>query len=335
MAKNDPIAVLHDANRRNQGAVLELRSVHGWWGYGLNTALREMCREAAGDDFRLFRSRIGIYAGSLGVTKDELQKLVTDSIACGVLEADDERFWCPDVLRKMENYGARSKALSEAGRRGAQARLENREARLKPGLPDRDAGLQKGASQDSGNGGLLNRTELNLTQGSGEVPSSLEVPFDEEAPPPHPYAKFFNPNASDLSTGRRPMLEYPHLWMHPWELQDVRERWDAEGFTLEERRQAFRTLSVAMEQKQSWPGYKSGKAFEYLCGHVLTNALAQKKESLSVAVRKGDPVKKPEPRKATEPRAQKVSPSATIKPKEEPARPAMASIGEILKEVKP
>lgn len=314
---------LHDSNRRNQDAVLGLRAVRGWAGYGLNQALREMMRETPG--YRLTLARTAVYAGHLGVQLDELNTLIEDCLRLGLFEQDGTFFWCPDLLEKMLRYHARIEKLSSAGKKGAQARLDNLQAKLKPPLPGGEALPPSPNGVDGDFSSLDNKINSTYVQ---EVPTEVH----QEQVTPHPYGKFLNPDISDISTGRRPMLEYPHIWIHPCELEDAKKRWDRAGFDREEFREALRTTNVAMEQKQHAAVYRAGKAYEYLCGHVLTNALAQKKELVSVAQRTGEPLKKPAPRKPQAQRSQQVSPNATITEKA-PEKTLLPAIGEILKGV--
>lgn len=276
---------LHDANRRNQDAVLELRALHGWTGYGWLVALTEMMRETPGH--RLTLSRVGVYAVSLGIDPDVLKQFVEDCLRIPVFEADGVFFWCPDLLQKMERYGVRAQKLSEAGRKGALARLAVFQARLKPGIPKSEARHTENGGIASDFSGLLNKTKQNSTE---EVPLSLEVPTEVPAKP-HPYTKYFNQEVQDLSGGRRPMLQYEHIWLHPWELEDARNRWNEAGMTLEEWRAGLRDASIDLGLIQHDRGYKGGKALKYLTGHTLTNALSQKKTRLDVLSRTGDRAK--------------------------------------------
>ncbi len=128
MAK-DAFWFRHDANARRDSKIMGLRAKYGWAGYGLWWAIVEILRESPG-----YRMAIGrpwqcqALAMELGVETDYLSAFLKDCIEefkdgeSGLLQTDGEYIWSDSLCRRMGTWDERKRLLSEAGKRGADAR---------------------------------------------------------------------------------------------------------------------------------------------------------------------------------------------------------------------
>jgi len=115
----------HDSNAKNDEKILDLRSVLGWEGYGLYWAIVENLREAK--QYRL-RTNFRAIAMSLGVGEDIIRSIVCDFDLFTIESEDDkEYFYSASLLSRMQEADQRKEVLSEAGRKGAEARWKSRE----------------------------------------------------------------------------------------------------------------------------------------------------------------------------------------------------------------
>ena len=127
----------HDYNARNDERLLEIRAEFGAEGYGIFWMILESLAENGG---YLNRSRIGGLSLAYGVVKATLEATLEACLKQGLfLDDKDGNFWS----ERMNDHLSKVKALSDAGKRGAEARQKNRlnnanlsgdQATLKPPL---------------------------------------------------------------------------------------------------------------------------------------------------------------------------------------------------------
>lgn len=120
MAKNEKEAYYfsHDSNARNDTKVLRLRRTLGIEGYGIYFCIIEMLREQSG--YKMPLADIPEIAFDLHTDEAKVKSVVNDF---NLFDIDGEYFTSPRLQRSMEKYNERKTKLSEAGRKGAKARL--------------------------------------------------------------------------------------------------------------------------------------------------------------------------------------------------------------------
>ena len=124
----------HDNNAQNDPKILCLRSVHGWAGYGLYWALIELMHIEP-----LTCLKHGLISGAsmvLHTPESELKTLIAYCIEIGLFVSNGEEFWSESLRRRKAEYRSIKQKLSDAGKKGAQARL-------KPPLSDPEAPLKQ------------------------------------------------------------------------------------------------------------------------------------------------------------------------------------------------
>lgn len=111
----------HDSNARNDVKIIKLRRVLGIEGYGIYFAIIEILREQK--DHKLPLSSVSDIAFDLRVSDEKVQ-----SVICGfdLFDIEDEEFFSARLLRSMNVWYNKKKALSEAGKRGNDKRWSNR-----------------------------------------------------------------------------------------------------------------------------------------------------------------------------------------------------------------
>lgn len=106
MARNETYWFKHDFNARRDIKILEMRSVYGAEGYGWWWMLIEMMREAS--DYRL--KHTGKYAlktlsKELEADQEILKQFIDDCVnEFGLFDRDDNYFWSPSLMRRMQEY---------------------------------------------------------------------------------------------------------------------------------------------------------------------------------------------------------------------------------------
>lgn len=110
----------------------------------------------------------------------------------------------------------------------------------------------------------------------GEGPAHYAKSLEQEIPPE--FSGLFDLNTQDISTGRMQLKKYPHIWIHPHELKDAREKYKRANLTLEEWRDSMKLCHVECERHKKRIDYRGGIAYKYLIGFILTDALEQKKK---------------------------------------------------------
>jgi len=106
MAKQEVYWFKHDGNAHRDQKILTMRSVYGFEGYGWWWTLLELMREAC--DYKLKYSGkhdLKTLAKLLETDADTLKEYINDcSNEFGLFCMDDDYFWSPSMLRRMNAY---------------------------------------------------------------------------------------------------------------------------------------------------------------------------------------------------------------------------------------
>lgn len=141
-------------------------------------------------------------------------------------------------------------------------------------------------------------------------PSLLDGLSDEIKTDPE--AKHFDLSQQDLGSGRFRLKKFPFMWMHFWELTDAREKFTRAGLDKTQWLDSVKLANADLEGKQSDRRFRGGLAFKYLCGHILTDALNQKKSTNQANGFYG-PQPKPTPaRRSVRSESRRASPSQPV-----------------------
>ena len=119
----------HDSNAQHDEKILQLRSTHGWQGYGIYWAIIEKLRESR--EYKFSISAVPGLALSLSHPQAELQALLDDCYNVGLLTKNGEYFHSESLTRRMREIDTRRESLREFGRRGGIASSQA-QAKLKP-----------------------------------------------------------------------------------------------------------------------------------------------------------------------------------------------------------
>lgn len=105
----------HDANARNDIKVIELRSLHGYEGYGLYFAILEIMREQA--HYAIPEGKIGMVSVALGESPQKVSKVIEDCVSVGLFERGDGLIYSPSFLERMSKW---EESKSRNGTNGAK-----------------------------------------------------------------------------------------------------------------------------------------------------------------------------------------------------------------------
>lgn len=117
----------HDSNARNDIKIITLRRKLGMAGYGLYWCIIEILREQANYKMRL--SAIDDIAFNLGVTSDQVNDIIR---GYDLFKIEDELFYSESLIRRMLLYTETKTKLSQAGKKGMEARWGKSESTAPP-----------------------------------------------------------------------------------------------------------------------------------------------------------------------------------------------------------
>lgn len=92
----------HDANARNDIKVIELRSLHGYEGYGLYFGILEVMREQA--HYSIPENKIGMVGVALGESPQKVKQVIDDCISVGLFEKSEGLIYSPSFLERMSKW---------------------------------------------------------------------------------------------------------------------------------------------------------------------------------------------------------------------------------------
>jgi hypothetical protein len=92
----------HDANARNDIKVIELRSLHGYQGYGIYFATLEVMREQT--LYCIPENKIGMLGVALGESPDKVREIINDCVMVGLFEREDGLIFSRSFLERMSKW---------------------------------------------------------------------------------------------------------------------------------------------------------------------------------------------------------------------------------------
>lgn len=92
----------HDANARNDIKIIELRSLHGYEGYGIYFAILEVMREQT--EYVIPEKKIGMVGLAIGESPQKVRQIIEDCVAVGLFENDDGNIYSPSFLDRMSKW---------------------------------------------------------------------------------------------------------------------------------------------------------------------------------------------------------------------------------------
>ena len=92
----------HDANTRNDIKVIELRSLHGYQGYGIYFATLEVMREQT--LYCIPENKIGMLGVALGESPDKVREIINDCVMVGLFEREDGLIFSRSFLERMSKW---------------------------------------------------------------------------------------------------------------------------------------------------------------------------------------------------------------------------------------
>ena len=92
----------HDANARNDIKMIELRSLHGFEGYGIYFAILEVMREQA--HYAIPENKIGMVGVALGEPSQKVASMIEDCISVGLFVREDGLIYSPSFINRMSKW---------------------------------------------------------------------------------------------------------------------------------------------------------------------------------------------------------------------------------------
>lgn len=108
----------HDANARNDIKVIELRSIHGYQGYGLYFATLEVMREQS--HYCIPENKIGMLAVALGESTDKVREIIKDCIAVGLFTCENGMIYSVSFLARMSKWEEQKTRNETNGAKGGR-----------------------------------------------------------------------------------------------------------------------------------------------------------------------------------------------------------------------
>lgn len=149
---------------------MELKAIHGHWGYGVFWALIERMRAAS--QYRLDTRLLNGLALSLNEPATDVQRMLQTSESLGIFAREDEHFiYSPSLRRRMDAYDSKRSRCSDAGKKSAEKRKESNASStpVEPTLNERSTGVEQESSDCSTYITKDNTTKDNTTEPNGSV----------------------------------------------------------------------------------------------------------------------------------------------------------------------
>jgi hypothetical protein len=159
----------HDANARNDIKVIELRSLHGYEGYGIYFSIIEVMREQS--SYTISESKIGMVALALGLPLDKLKTVLDDCISIGLFERHDGEILSQSFLLRMDVWDSYKSNGKRGGRPPKQPKLKQSD---KPTNNQSENQTHNQTDNQSGNLNdtmIVNRVNRDSKQSASEFPT--------------------------------------------------------------------------------------------------------------------------------------------------------------------
>jgi len=156
----------HDANARNDIKVIELRSLHGYEGYGIYFAIIEVMREQS--TYTISESKIGMVALALSLPTSKLKTILDDCIAIGLLERHDGEILSQSFLQRMDVWDSYKNNGKKGGRPPKDKPKKKQEDKPSNNQDDNQRDNQSGNLNDTM---IVNRVNRDSKLSASEIPT--------------------------------------------------------------------------------------------------------------------------------------------------------------------
>lgn len=112
----------HDANARYDIKVIELRSLHGYEGYGIYFAILEVMREQEG--YCIPESKVGMVGVALGESSQKVRVIIEDCVKIGLFEQEDGIIYSRSFLDRMAKWESVKTRNETNGAKGGRPKAE-------------------------------------------------------------------------------------------------------------------------------------------------------------------------------------------------------------------
>lgn len=149
---------------------MELKAIHGHWGYGVFWALVERMRAAS--QYRLDTRLLNGLALSLNEPATDVQRMLQTSEGLGIFAREDEHFiFSPSLRRRMDAYDSKRSRCSDAGKKSAEKRKESNASStdVEPTLNGCSTDVERESNDCSTYITKDNTTKDNTTEPNGSV----------------------------------------------------------------------------------------------------------------------------------------------------------------------
>lgn len=284
----DDLAFLHDAHAHCDLKMIRFRQQAGWEGYGLFWMLIEHMRLQK--DLALSWCDIETLSHAYGLEPLRLNALVKVAIEIGLFDTDEEKVWSESLIRRVEAWNGKSVVRSNAGRKGGLATQEKK--RKESCASSKEESKPEVLLEANEN---FASSKRNITQSNIIESNVIESKEATAVDPPPELADFWDDAVRALvadnhpallesgvfsSTGRRPMVKYPELWISPVELAEVFKLYQDSGIPPDKYGLAFKPV-VARLRTHKANGSRTDKvaAVNWLTSWALDQALTTLKKS--------------------------------------------------------
>lgn len=224
----------------------------GFEGVGIFTALILEMRKA--DDLCIKKQFLKTYAYKFRLELEKLDSAIQKLIEVGLFYESDLGYHSYDLDLKMQNYFNKINKLAENGRKGGSKNLDKKSIEsvsakaIAKQMPSNCLAIAKLNNNTNTNNNInINTKDLDriLTSVPAQAPKPILKPPNPEADIPEHLSKYADkirarldsPDGSKsweasnifMATGRRPMVDYPDIWLTPSELGEILEQFESDG----------------------------------------------------------------------------------------------------------
>lgn len=275
------LAFLHDSDASRDPKILSLIRAGSWEAYGLWWAIVENLRSANLN--RLKRTDIDALAWGMHIETEKLTKVIDLCIQFGLLEEKEGCFFSPSLDERIAAYENGKKETSDSMRELALKRW-GKEKAINDLNPKPCDGMRADAANNTIQPNIIEDNTIQNKEGiQGESKPNLQVVSaqpetpPEPEPPLDPFEKYFQQIEPELSTGRRPLKEYPHLFFLPNELKSVLAAFNSRELPKVFFKDVFAVAESEAVSRHAKTGANPAhtNCSSWIMGHILTKFIEQ------------------------------------------------------------
>ena len=220
-----PRGFIHSPNSSADLRVAGLRRLGGWEWYGIYIALLEVLFDSS--DLHISRSRLEDVAFSLRVAGDTLEKIVAVCLESGALLEDAKGIYSPDLIDDVSQFELKREKFVKAARARYQkpATHGERESVAPAMHMQRSEDACRSHEYDTD---TEYETEIRSEAKEPTTPAraSEEAPVDRYVTRAEKHLRpidggDWQNDARFMGSGRRPMRNYPEIWLTEYDLANV------------------------------------------------------------------------------------------------------------------